>query len=379
MVFAASFFGQTPVFQTNLYQVMVWPAMTAVLLWLAFQNYQRLQITRWMWAENFVIAGATLVCVMLAASGIYNRAWEFFMTLEPAHGPAQISGAGEASMVFLSHDIFDKSYGRKTLTWKSEAPLCILLPDGRLWVGQVDHAWSRQPDSSVRQTIAGVSGQFAPGSNWVKVAATDGMIAMTSDGAIWDARQLPPKRIDGKNGPAEWNKLTAPVAPRYNQPAPWKLKGTNWISIVDFGNQHLGIRRDGTLWASGYLPETLFGEHVPRERTWEGAIQVGTNSDWKSLSGDGIAVALRGKGSFWVRQYNGEKQPSRYSDWITVAMNGAKTWALAQDGTLLCWDVFGTHEPPNRPGAQQPTFWQSIYLGPTRKAVFSTNILNGTK
>ena len=381
----------------------VWPAMTLTLVWLAFQNYKRLQIGWQAWAENVTRTVAVLGCVALAAIAIFNRPWELFMPLEPRHGPARISGAGRASIA------------------ASESGLCVLLPDGRLWIGQ--------RGSSAKS----IRGGFVPGSNWVETAAGfEGAVAIQSDGTLWrirntsDVRQIGSdsdwKKIAGdthafnalkqdgtlwiatyvtniiaaplrvgsgsdwvdiigrsfvKRDGSKWGWKTTPIGAHGQrffsaglERNTWNTEGTNWSSMAGW-DPRLAIRSDGTLWASGNLPSKIFGEKVRPGRHQE-AVRVGTKSDWVALSGGGWpCVALEADGTFWTMDRGPSKCPSKYADWLAATESYGDyegTWALAKDGTLSCWNEFNWREYSTGLG--------KIILGPTRRPIFSGNILD---
>jgi hypothetical protein len=383
---------------------LAWPAMILTLVWLAFKNYQQLQIGWRVWLGNLTRAGAVFGCVTLAALAIFDRPWELFQSLEPRHGPTRISGAGRASIAV------------------SESGPCILLPDGTLWVGE------RGPSAK------SISGRFAPGSNWVEIAAgSGGAVAIQSDGSLWRIRNTSDigqigsdsdwKKIAGdiyffhalkqdgtlwiatyvtnhiatpvrvgddsdwvdvrgrsfvKRDGSHWGWKTTPIGAHGQrflsaglEPDRWSMEETNWSSWAGC-NPILRIRTDGSLWASGeYIPSNIFGEKVRPGKHRE-AVRVGTKSDWVALGGGGSpCVALEADGTLWTIKFSQSKHPSHYADWLaaTEGYGGyGGTWALARDGTLCCWNEFDWHD--------YSTFMGKIILGPIRRPIFSCNILD---
>jgi hypothetical protein len=382
---------------------LAWPAIILTFVWLAFKNYQQLQIGWRVWVGDLTRAGAVLGCVTLASVAISERPWELFQTLEPPHGPARISGAGRASIGI------------------SESGLCLLLPDGRLWAGE------KVPSAK------SISGGFALGSNWVGMATgSEAAVAIRSDGTLWRIRGASGihrigtdsiwKKIAGdtyyyyfyalkkdgtlwiaayatncvavpvrvgsdsdwadvrrgifvKRDGSEWDWESNPISAHGHKFPGAKLvqrhwnQGTNWLSGAGI-NPTLRIRSDGSLWASGdYIPSKVFGEKVA-PRLHQEPLRVGTKSDWIALAGLNLpCLALEADGVLWTLNSDQSKHPSKYADWLAVAASyggycGA--WALAKDGTLSCW---------NESWASYSMGWGRIFLGPSRKPVFSVNIL----
>ncbi|MGP8201180.1 MAG: hypothetical protein ACLQU4_16945 [Limisphaerales bacterium] len=391
---------------------LAWPAMILTFVWLAFKNYQRLQIGWRDWVGDLARAGAVLGCVTLASVVIFDRSWELLMPLEPCHGPARISGATRPSIGV------------------SESGLCILLPDGRLWAGE--------------KSLSGksIAGGFAPGSNWVGMAAgLETAVAIRSDGTLWRIRGASgmdrigsdsnwkkiarscglyfhalkqdgtlwiatyatnfiadPERVGNdsdwadvrgdifvKRNGSEWAWEGTPIGPHGRRfpgarlvQGHWNMEGTNWLSVAG-SNPTLRIRTDGSLWASGeHVPSKIFGEAVQPSPHPQEAVRVGTKSDWIALGGAGSpCVALEADGTFWTVNSDQSKRPSKYADWLAATegygyYGGSRgyggTWALAKDGTLSCWNEFSLGEISTGLGR--------ILLGPSRRPVFSCNILS---
>jgi hypothetical protein len=432
-IFFGKFFVDDAAFARSLvFPALAWPVMTITLICLAFKNYQQLQIGWRLWAGNLIRAGAVAGCVTLTSLAIFDGSWELLLSLEPSHGPARISGPGQASIAIAVRD------------------LCILLPDGRLWSGKKD------------RLMESISGGFAQGSNWVEVAATyQGAAALRSDGTLWriltksDLRQIgfdsDWKKItaDGdvflalkQNGTiwgwggdynemvseqsvrrpggilvipdpirvgedSDWVNIFVPrggeamgvkrdgtawrwgyvQGPKGNwilapvsQKIRWRMGETNWLALVSNGWVILGIRTDGSLWIAGdYLPSKIFGETVLPGLAGE-ARRVGTKSDWVALKErTGQITALEADSTLWTMDLRGQsKRPSQYADWVAATQNFQFTWGLAKDGTLTCWNVFGTKEHYTKWSHgtyHEPTFMDKLFLGPTRRPILSANIL----
>jgi alpha-tubulin suppressor-like RCC1 family protein len=119
----------------------------------------------------------------------------------------------------------------------------ILLPDGRLWIGN---------GSLFSQNS--LSGAFAPGTNWVCLDARNGDAdAIKADGTLWNVSDAPNLSQIGSD--SDWKKVAAA----------WPM--------------HFGLKRDGTVWEWGSL-ESRVGHpiiEIPEP------VRIGTNSDWMDI------------------------------------------------------------------------------------------------
>jgi hypothetical protein len=414
-------FGQFSIWLRPIFiYIMEGPAMTAVLVWLAYRNYKSVQTGWRIWLGNLGWAAAVFAMTAVIASGIYNRVWEMAMTLEPQHGAARITGPGRVTVVDLRR-----------------GPV-VLLPDGRLWMGKREtNAWTT------------ISGAFISGSNWVSMAGIGGYLAaIKSDGTLWDISNAAQIRQMGTN--ADWQKVVCNFAifcalqrdgtlwewgyvrdaqtqnssrvPYIAEPEPvggdsgwvdifatddsgwievikndgttwhllnpWEsrplnigLTGTNWLSLAhsprqgDFGF-FLGVRNDGTLWASDGNRGDMIGDFNGKRmqmgvRTT--ATRVGDKSDWTQLSASYVlVVGLESNGDFSAMEGKNFHtwHPSKYHDWSGVGADYQCVWALAADGTLCCWDE--TEEVVNGGAA----FDGRGLLRLTRRPVVAINILD---
>ena len=325
------------------------PAMACTAILLGYQNYRCPQISPWMWLRNFLVASAVYGCAVAAAIGIYARPWEFLMALEPAHGPARLADV------------------RGVIKGDATGRLCVLLSDGRLWLG--------------RQNLQshGVSGAFLPGSNWTQMAIGDskGPVALKSDGTLWRIHNRSDFREIGID--SDWKDLTG----GFGAFLALKQNGTLWGWGKDafnmlaagptFGNvfadpvrlgrdsdwvkaflpqycQCVGVKRDGSMWKWGYGRYDKAGKGV-KSRPVEESIRwnlAGTN--WISLSKSwysNLILGVRADGTLWAEgdhpaKLLGQVVPGGRdelvrvgdkSDWVEV--NGSRPCvALESNGTL---------------------------------------------
>ena len=224
-----------PFCRSLLFPAMTWPAMMITFLWLAFQNYKQLQIGWRMWLGNLTRAGAVFGCVTLASIAIFDRSWELFLPLEPRHGPAAISGAGRAGMGIMHSN------------------LCVLLPDGRLWIGEEN--WTGKKNE---RRLKDVSGGFDNGSNWVKLATSyTSAVAIKSDGTLW--------KILNRSNISQIG------------------SESDWKTIAANGSAFLAVKQNGTLWGWGYnRNEILRKKPNPEDREDKIAepMRIGDETDW---------------------------------------------------------------------------------------------------
>ena len=237
-----------------------------------------------------------------------------------------------------------------------------LKADGTLWgwgnnrEGQLGAGPKESPDEPVR---------IGTDSDWAAVlAGNDTSVGIKQDGSVWQWGQL----NVGPNGWQGWQQGA------YTEPVRWNLDGTDWVTRAGKPNFHLVLRKDGTLWAAGLLPENLLGNHLKREFTPK-LMRVGHDSDWAEIDSSWVKlIAIKSDGTLFVQNNVDERsvfwadnlwKPSKHKDWIAIGtQNWVDTVALAADGTLCWWG-----DPFRRAGL----------LGPSRKPVWHLNIFVATK
>jgi len=417
-----------------------------VLLWLAFKNHKQLQVTWKIWLRNLLAVAGSLAFVPLATALIYQRTWELPLTLEPRHGPAELSGSVRPKILLAGPRMF------------------VLLPDGRLWTTE-EYEWEYRykyyPNSfpldpvvedfdvpiphagtfsgpaswvnvvSTHSKVAGIqadgslwkilSGEgtnqtasprlerIGTDSSWKAIAAGTHFLALKEDGTIWgwgsnESRQLGPGPEEVKGDPvqigrdSDWAAVFAinstsiglkrdgsvwkwgylGVGPNraqcqgwesgfYPEPVRWDWEGSDWVSFSGTWSAELILRRDGSLWARGW-PSNDNLDLKP--------VRVGTDFDWGAVAlgpNDGLVAVKRG-GVIFQEDIDGPSprdfwRPSRYSDWIAIALYGSEAFvALAADGTLCSW---------GHPIV--PVAGVASLLAPTRRPLWSVNVLDRTQ
>ena len=218
--------------------------------------------------------------------------------------------------------------------------------------------------------------QLWPDADWVDVFALAQPMAVKRDGSCWTWG------YDGTPGNGRITNYSV-----YHRLVRADIEGTNWSSLTGDDWLTMGVRNDGTLWAStrhrGYShPATarnIFGSPIPQGNEAK-PVRIGTKSDWVGVA-EGVfqIMALEADGTFWA-VYRGSfqsKRPSRYHDWLAVSAASFETWALAKDGTISCWGDFFQLVPDFfARGPYDGEKTQLFYLRPSRRPLASINLLD---
>jgi len=316
-------------------------AFLCVLAVLAYRNFGQIQCgVRWV-IQNVMVIALTLTLVATLSAGIYHRAWEFVMALEPEHGPAQIVGSGAAEMAGM----WAGGKGGKLL---------VLLPDGRLWSsGDREFLYSGE-----RYTIP-APGAFLGSSNWTDIAACHiQAIALRSDGTLWS---LARSELIGQR----WKLV---------EDSPRQIGvESNWVTVAAGRSHLLALKGDGTLWGWGGNGYSQVREGP--ELLTNGPARIGLDSDWAQVfarNHSSVGVKRDGTSWQWGSVYTVGKdglgfksetctQPVRWNAnlrWVRKLV-GSEGFDLLlhEDGTLwalgyLPYDVLGT--PTRRHYAHEP-------------------------
>jgi ABC-type transport system involved in multi-copper enzyme maturation permease subunit len=236
-----------------------------------------------------------------------------------------------------------------------------LKRDGTLW------GWGNNFDGQLGpgpEYFTNGPTQIGKDSDWTKVFTNPEIsIGIKRDGSTWKwGDLLVPDAMKS------WNNRGAVAHP---EPIRCDIDGrdiTTWVGSAQFD---LVFREDGSAWADGRIFTDLLGSNLPMQMARH-FVRVGTESDWASATGDGQVIALKKTGVFLENTADPQRffdtpavwRRSTYADWIAVADLGEGPVALAADGTLCAWNT-----PRNQGGL----------LAPTRKALWSLNILDATK
>jgi hypothetical protein len=343
------------------------PTLVVTLLVLAYWNYKNFRDGWPLWRRNLLGMLGALVLITAASSALYNRAWEYFQPIEPAHGPARLSLANPPVFENIAAD-----------------NLLVRLPDGRVWFDhlQPPWAWQRSRGDVFRWFAnplpknAGPQ-RFLSGSNWVSaavshfefvmdssrnggtniyVAGYSDSVAIQSDGSLW---------VSDKSDPKTW---TADKLTRFGDE-------TNWQKVAAGGNVGpvLLLKKDGTLWRWG----TNFNWQGWPEK-WPGLRalqpqQIGTNSDWSEITSRNSYHARKTDGSVWnVWPYGGKVQMNRetnfdafpFPKWFPAFASTGGAF-VRDDGTLWVYQGINGHGREEFETRQygSDTNWVSVAAG----------------
>ena len=296
----ATFFGLTP-WHPLLPILIAIPTILTTLLWLAYLNFKHFHENWHLWRRNLLGLTGALLFIIVSSAAIYNRAWEAFEPVEPAHGKAKFSLA-------LHSD--------------QSGNLLVQLPDGRVWFNSLSWNFFENQSSRWKELwlelvpplpkSAGPQ-QFIAGSNWVSVTAshidwwaTEGAtnihilgyrdtVGVQADGTLW---------ISSEAKPIIW---TGAKMIRFGD-------GTNWKKVVRRGSDFLLLKKDGTLWLWGTNNYSLnqWQTNWPSMRAFRPQ-QIGTNSDWKEIFNAAWSgsYAQKTDGSVWVWSIHSNRETGK--------------------------------------------------------------------
>jgi hypothetical protein len=154
----------------------------------------------------------------------------------------------------------------------------ILLPDGSLW------RWGAAGGTALPRAVT--PERIGTNSDWSEAGAQgDGMIALRTDGTLWES---------GHNT----NILLDPHAPPGDE-LHRAGTGHDWVQVSSLYGSSVAIRRDGTLWDWGLME--LYGKGAIQATNHAGLVRVGSDNDWLSARALQMgAVGLRRNGTLWA-------------------------------------------------------------------------------
>lgn len=124
----------------------------------------------------------------------------------------------------------------------------------------------------------------------------------------------------------------------------------NWKSIASESFHTIGLKEDGSLWATGSNNYGQLGNNTVDASNY--FVQIGTNYNWDKIAvGTNYSVAIRTDGTLWGWGANFNSQlgngnttnlliPTQIgtaTNWVAVSAGYAHTLALKSDGTLWAW------------------------------------------
>ena len=336
-----------------------------VLPWLAYLNFKNFRDDWSLWRRNLLGLVGAVAFIVLMSTALYNRAWEIFLPVEPAHGPAKFS---------LTHPpvLRAETYGGNLL---------VQLPDGRVWFDSLNDFGSEYQEKPVRAWLHQIISpwprstgpqRFINGSNWVCASAqridtwveivnpADQKSTITNstahipitgyaesfgiqpDGTLWISEK------------SDQNRWTADKLEKFGAETDWSQAGGFRLNSI------LLLKKDGTLWYLG--TNHVDWKHWPQ--SWPGLRafqprQMGNASDWKEFSSG--SLVRKNDGTVWgvsVKPETGEERfqhvtnldeipPQKISRGRYDMDHGA---FIRDDGTL--W-IYGDFQPYGQPKNQQ--------------------------
>jgi alpha-tubulin suppressor-like RCC1 family protein len=223
--------------------------------------------------------------------------------------------------------------------------------DGTLWAW--GNNWAGQLGVGRTNREFPYAVQVGSGTNWVKVwAGILETVAMQTDGTLWYWGDNPDPTIP-QTGAAASN-LFAPALVSAD---------TNWVD-VGFGPWTvLATKSDGTLWAWGRMAHVFTG--AQNQTGNARPARVGTNSDWRALSGfawlyhilskkDGSLSAIQADSSPIPKTLQVIPIPLR-KDIVAFAGMGSSrpvTVLLTRDGEVWTWGRILGEDIPANPSLQ---------------------------
>ena len=330
------------------------PVMVATLMWLAFKNFKSLQVGLKLWLRNLFTVLVAMVLIVAATTLIWNRVWELGMTLEPAHGSAQLTGAVRPSI---------------STVWGGK--IFALLPDGRIWSGdkfevretgywEIYRGSDGEDHLRKGQMQVPVGGSFVAGSNWTQLASShENVVGIRADGTLWHLFQ-----VDASHFRASVSR-----APRLDRIG----NDSDWQTVTSGAGGFAALKRDGSLWTWG--------------RADEKPVRLGSDSDWTSVFGSDHAFAgIKRDGSVWKWGYLPNRPGSSQivdkdwkqqhpepvlwypvgGDWVAMAMQNNFDLLIKRDGTAWIGGFFWGSilgEAEQRYGAFPRDMAQTVQVG----------------
>ena len=296
-------------------RLIIWVALPMVLValvCLAVKNSRHLQPGWKLAGSNFLVIAICCLAAIPVTAGIYHRVWETFMTLEPPHGPAQLTGAVRPKILQAARD-----------------RLFVLLPDGRLWTPtnyERRFAYRHYTSTPPNQHDAvedynmpvPVSGAFI-GSKWLDAISTfPDVYGIRSDGTLWKIYN--------------WHHDTNAALPEPQQIG----SDSDWEAIAGGFNQIRALKKNGTAWG--------LGRYDDRKKVYENPVQISPDSDWTAVYGGHSFVGVKTDGSVWPLildpEYRNEPPFNKPypnlngSGWAEVINSYDMDLILRRDGTL---------------------------------------------
>ena len=203
--------------------------------------------------------------------------------------------------------------------------------DGTLWVwgsnmmGQLGsgYGWS---------TTYYTPTQVGTANNWVMVSVgTANAMAINSYGELY---------LWGKN---ESGDLGIPGLAAGEFVTPTKVGGSDWAYVSAGNGYAVAIKTNGTLWAWGDIGGTYSHGDMGFTSQITAPVQVGTDSDWKIVSGGvGHPLGIKTNGTLWRLRID-SVQIGYANDWTSVSVGHEYAIAINTKGEM--WNISAGNYP----------------------------------
>ncbi len=355
--------------------------------WLAWRNFNYFQERGRVWRRNVLGLAMAILFIFISSAALYNRAWEVFEPVEPAHGLAKFSLADPPVLSVTAYD-----------------GLQVRLPDGRIWFDYLNYRYyDPEPNrinwlwhSLMDPLPKGAGAQrFMAGSDWRSASVQRVSFYLNYNGGspepdshVVGYLDTVGVKTDGTLWVSEASPTGAWMGDKMNQFG----NETNWQQLVRARHDVLLLKNDGTLWQWGW------GTNRFDWNTWQTnwptlgnyqSHQIGADCDWKEIwgnswnnlaqktngnvwnfdgvnsemgrkknldgvwlrtlsqSGNGEMACARPDGTLWMRWlltstgttnvYSDFVRIGKETNWTAVALNWQRAVALKSDGSLWQW------------------------------------------
>lgn len=278
----------------------------------------------------------------------------------------------------ISAQCFDKVFAGKY-------HFIAVSQDGTLWAwGKNDHGYIGDGTTTEKHTPVQISTE----TGWEHISAGRlHNVAIKSDGTLWAWGN----NFDGQTGNGTSNN---------NVLYPMQIGiDTDWKEASAGDHGSVAVKTDGTLWTWGKNTNGYLGNGMAENYQNLVPTQVGTETDWKSVSGkDRHCLAIKNDGSLWAwgRNFYGQLgigtsgngtdvytpvQVGTATDWKQAESTPEFSYALKENNTLWAWSSTGrlgiTTTQPIQVGTHNDWKTVSVFSDGSGSAVLLTKE-NGT-
>src|SRR5690606_25445928 len=278
----------------------------------------------------------------------------------------------------ISGQCFDKVFAGKY-------HFIAVSQDSTLWAwGKNDHGYIGDGTTTEKHTPVQISTE----TGWEHISAGRlHNVAIKSDGTLWAWGN----NFDGQTGNGTSNN---------NVLYPMQIGiDTDWKEASAGDHGSVAVKTDGTLWTWGKNTHGYLGNGMAENYQNLVPTQVGTETDWKSVSGkDRHCLAIKNDGSLWAwgRNFYGQLgigtsgngtdsytpvQVGTATDWKRVEGISEFSYALKENNTLWAWSSAGrlgiTTTQPIQVGTHNDWKTVSVFSDGSGSAVLLTKE-NGT-